>query len=538
MAAVGSFAREPPRRWYSSEEKRMSLLKVALGRQIGPGLAAALVSAFATLMDPGFWAHNWDLALAVALAAFPIGRVARIGAVLVRPFAKIGGDAVLALAGAIERLAPRVASALVTGLLRLPGLAERALAPLTSRVGRVFDRLGGLTKFTVRVLGIQAVINAVTGMVRALARIIGGGLDDAWNTMRRKAIEAALKVVEPFSHLPAFLGGWARDAKEALQAELDGMETAAKKTVAAINSALAGVTSAAAGAPPVPGIDRPARAPGTTGARPEATPRQTADTVKHATEQAKAAADQTVAKGFVLPFRLRLAQARAEATKAAGDDVKVAREIRTFILRAIPRLNGDKLIDAYGQLKGVNDTLANAVKQAAGKVRGFTVPLALQVAQARAEALGKDTQLVRILQQIKAAAKKALQSGRLGLQGQLDAWNTLKSVNDQLREAGAGMKNAFKKVSTAKLTAGLGLDPATRKALRARFSQVGPGGTIPSSGFGAFGVPVLAGGIGATTIDLRVNLDGREIARTTTRHQQRTKRRNPDQRRGMFGGGL
>ena len=46
----------------------------------------------------------------------------------------------------------------------------------------------------------------------------------AWYLIEKGAIIAALKVVEPFSHLPSFLGGWARKAKDSMQAELDRLQ--------------------------------------------------------------------------------------------------------------------------------------------------------------------------------------------------------------------------------------------------------------------------------------------------------------------------
>ena len=42
-----------------------------------------------------------------------------------------------------------------------------------------------------------------------------------WYQIERGALIAALKIVEPFSHLPGFLGGWARKAKDSMQSALD-----------------------------------------------------------------------------------------------------------------------------------------------------------------------------------------------------------------------------------------------------------------------------------------------------------------------------
>ena len=55
--------------------------------------------------------------------------------------------------------------------------------------------------------------------VAGLKRIFSG----IWDGMKERAINAALDIVEPFSHLPGWLGSKARDAKESLQAELEAM---------------------------------------------------------------------------------------------------------------------------------------------------------------------------------------------------------------------------------------------------------------------------------------------------------------------------
>lgn len=173
-----------------------------------------------------------------------------------------------------------------------------------------------------------------------------------------------------------------------------------------------------------------------------------------------------------------------------------------------------------------------AAKKKAATADGFDVPLALQVAQARAEALGLTRTEKSVLRRIKEVAQAALKSGKLGLQGQLDAWQTIKDVNDQLKDAATTATTAFKKTSTAALVRGLGLTPDQIRAMRARLSQVGVNGTVPRAGFtGAFGVAVPVGPA-VTTIHTTVTLDGNKVGESVTRHQQRRTRRNPAQKRG------
>lgn len=142
----------------------------ALGRKMGPGLAAAVASAIAVALSPGFWLKNWDLALAIGLAVFPFGRILKLGARLGPVF----GEVVLSTAAWIERYAPRLASAFLGGMLKLPGLLGRVGSMIAGLVGKLFDRLGGLAKFTIKVLGIREAINAVVGFAQ-----------DAWNAVKK-----------------------------------------------------------------------------------------------------------------------------------------------------------------------------------------------------------------------------------------------------------------------------------------------------------------------------------------------------------------
>lgn len=56
---------------------------------------------------------------------------------------------------------------------------------------------------------------------KRLGREIVHAFQYVWYLIKKGALKAALGVIEPFSHLPSFLGGWARDAKDAMQSQLD-----------------------------------------------------------------------------------------------------------------------------------------------------------------------------------------------------------------------------------------------------------------------------------------------------------------------------
>lgn len=302
-----------------------------LGKAAGPGLAAAVVTAFATLLDPSFWVKNWDLALAVASVAFGgvIGKVAgKLAAPLARLGGKFAGDIALAVAGAVERVAPKLAEPVLAALQRLPGLATGLLERLVAPVRAIFDRLGRLTQFVVKVLGVQAAINAITGFAGKVAQffakpikvafalsglapmiatvkatfgavrnIITGNFDAAWKSVKRGAIQAAIDLVEPFTHIPnipktGIGGGPFRRIKASLEHSLADLAKSAaptaqatgavigtaittglvngvdqSETAAKVSAALARQTAAStapANLPPAPGPPLPAERKGIT----------------------------------------------------------------------------------------------------------------------------------------------------------------------------------------------------------------------------------------------------------------------------------
>lgn len=149
---------------------------IALGRAAGPGLAAAMLSAIAALTDPAFWKKNWDLVAAVALTAFggSIGRIAvRLSAPLVRVFSGMFFDVL----GVVERFAPRIANFMLGVFMRLPGLISGIGSRLVGLVGSLFGRLGNLSRFTVKVLGIDVAIQLVADFARKVKewidRVVG-----------------------------------------------------------------------------------------------------------------------------------------------------------------------------------------------------------------------------------------------------------------------------------------------------------------------------------------------------------------------------
>lgn len=449
-------------------------------------------------------------------------------------FHAVGAEVGTKIRQALERLGDFIAQVdwSKVGKVIVDGLAA-AVVFVASALPGILNGLGRLAA-KILVGSLQLLGGAAKEIGRGIVKGIEAGFDAAAQGLEELALKVVLKIIEPFTHLPGILGGGAfRDLKDSLQGQLDQMESAAKHTATAIQNALAGVTST--GDVNANDNSSPNRSPGFVRQPSALIPtspaaKKVAQTagVQQAAKVATDAATATVAKNFTLPFNLQLAQAKAAATASAADDLNVARQIRAFIERAIPKLNGQKLIDAYNQLGSVNQAIADAVQ----KAKGFAIPQALQLAQAKATALGKP--ITGILEKIRAAAEKALKSGRLGFQGQLDAWNAIASVNDQLKSQVTNALGKFKQLDTRKFLSGIsGLTPAQVKQLRAGLSQIGPNGTVPEKGVGAFGFKIGAGDI---VVQHTTMLDGRPIEKSTTKYQQKRNKRNPPQRRGPHAG--
>lgn len=132
-------------------------------------------------------------------------------------------------------------------------------------------------------------------------------------------------------------------------------------------------------------------------------------------------------------------------------------------------------------------------------------------------------------------------SGQLG-SVRSDVRKTVKGILDdldrQLKDhAASGPETAFRTTNVRKILAAAGLDPESVKRASFALSRLGAGGTVPGTGRGAFGIPLAAGSQRDIVVKTRVELDGRQVALNTTRHQQVRRRRNPPQKRGPHAGG-
>jgi hypothetical protein len=171
----------------------------AVGTAAGPGLATAIAAAFVAITDPSFWIRNWELALAVAINALILLFPEALGAKLVAPLTRVGGDMVLYIAGGLEKASPRLAAAFLRMMEALPRLLAGPFRSLESATRSFFGKLGGLAVFTVRVLGVAALITVIERLVgdvgrafvrltdkaaevgRAVPKAIGEGIASGWH---------------------------------------------------------------------------------------------------------------------------------------------------------------------------------------------------------------------------------------------------------------------------------------------------------------------------------------------------------------------
>jgi hypothetical protein len=278
---------------------------------------------------------------------------------------------------------------------------------------------------------------------------------------------------------------------------------------------------------------------------------------KAAQQAAKiAAAKLAAASSYTTPIGLQIAEVRAQLTKSTADDIAVEKRILAAAKAALA--SGSK--NKQGQLAALQVILQaqQAIQSLTSQsATTFTQPLKLQLALAKAQATGGDQ--TPILLRMKAALEKALKAAKGNIQKQIDIYNQIAAINQQLNSSTTTAYGDFKKASVKAQTAGLGLTAAQRRALEQRLSQRGPGGTVPGTGTGAGGFIIgpdgrpihrhrrphygrPGGGDGGSppkfeaTFNVRVYLDGKDVTRAVTVHQQRHRRRNPSSRRGPHAG--
>lgn len=565
-----------------------------LGKAMGPGLAAAVTTAFVTLLDPAFWARNWDLALAVAITAFggPVGKLGGIvGRLMLRPFARIGARLGPFLGEQISRGLSRLGPVVTGAVLQLVRLAGAAFGALTAVAGRQlarfgrwlaarFARFGRIARFTIKVLGIQLAINAIVGFGRRVyrylrnltTRTIPGLFTGMWNWLQQKAIEAALKIIEPFTHIPKRLGGGAfQDLKEQWKAQLLAMESDTDTATKNINRSfeenihdrvvtVTVVGAEVGGHPPpagnVPTPTTPRTRTTTATTEPDRTPAERETPAERKQRLQKLADKATEAfQETIDSLQLRFDKAvAAKRFKAAEDILGLIK--KTILARIssvgktaeLARMLWENSETMKQTVTDANEATAEAVKAAQFQAIGLTATGEKKLPSGKSllrratgmlewiKGTALDTkknraQLRMIVNFLKANYKKA---GREVRQAIIDMLNDIKGAGDTDRPKGPLTKAAG--LNTKKIIEGAGLDPDQARLIRSRLS-----------GFNTAGLRLAGKGTRSTAgkfvddrpivIHTTVNLDGQKVATNTTRHQQRGRRRNPSQKRGPNKGG-
>lgn len=568
-----------------------------LGRQLGPALAAAMVSAFATLLDPGFWIRNWDLALAIGVTAFS-GPIGRLGAALVRPFATLGARMVGAITPALIRGLTALPPLVARALLRLPAVAVAPLRRLASFLRDRFARLGSLTRFTIRVLGLTAAINAVKRFVSNVGNFFAGipgvisrAFERGFDSLKEQALRAALAIVEPFTHLPGFLGGGTfRDLKDKWKAMLDDMESDTESAVRSVQSSIDSVegktvevtvvTSETAGGRATQERDAAAGFQGSPDARDAnqaaaqrradraaaAAADEAADDAERRADSQKAAAARAAAAAKeareAAQRAARLKRLEAERVRKAAEAAREAaeREARAFdelmanlsLKLAKAQVTAD-LRNDIGVLKEIERAILDRIKE-----EGRTADLATQLfenrqAQAQARRSQRQREQFQFLgltgegeDRVPSAGslRKRLGSVEKAVEGTALDTRKTNTLLRRLRRLLSGQLGALSDEVRAKIKQMLddlnadlasGTDNANKKLTRRRITA--------GNSFSAFGVSFGGGGaagraatLAAPPIHVQVLLDSREIGDVIVRDAQGRNRRTVGTRRGRHGG--
>jgi hypothetical protein len=227
------------------------------------------------------------------------------------------------------------------------------------------------------------------------------------------------------------------------------------------------------------------------------------------------------APGVSLQGRFNMADyalAQAGMTKSQADDRRALATEASITREQMAQAKtlkdktkyAQQLAGIVSQIQGIDDASASAAadkrkaraeKQRAAreKAAAFAVPMSLQLAQAKADAIAAGTGSqdmtkgqISAAKAIRTAAIKAIHSHRLNMQGLIDAWNEVSSINSQLAgQAGAkGLKATYHHASTKAITAGLGLTRDQAVAVRERAAQAEAHRGFKPSGPAAQGQPI------------------------------------------------
>jgi hypothetical protein len=145
----------------------------------------------------------------------------------------------------------------------------------------------------------------------------------------------------------------------------------------------------------------------------------------------------------------------------------------------------------------------------------YTEPLRLQLEAAKAGITRSPRDDLSVLRKMKRAAERALKSGKLAVQGQIDAYNEITNLNNQIAGIAdplAGLIQVSSKKLAGMLSRGTGLGLAGRRRLEYNLA-----------------------GAEIQPIHVHVHMDSREVATAVTRQQARSNNRTSRQTSGFRG---
>ena len=537
-----------------------------IGKSAGPGLAAAIVTGFTTLLDPGFWFRNWDLTLAVAATVFR-ARIATFAAKLFAPLARLGGQFIAAITPAIVKGMSAIPGIIARSLVAAIRTSAALLGRLASFISKKFNALGKVARFTIRVLGLNVAINAVANFAKRVAGLIGraaramfNGFREAFNNIKKRALKAAIEIVEPFTHIPGFLGGGTfRDLQAGWKQTLKNMEKSTDSSVRTIQTSIDSIkgktvtvtvqTGGAAGdaRPPEARAGGKKKTAGQTAAdRAKQEADADADAARDAANARRRAAAIAAAEAKKAKTALEKAKAAFEALMG-GLDLKEQRAARTRSVR-------DDLAVLREEEKAVRDQI---------KVEGRTLDLQqqlfeIEVKRADLRKQQREQQLEsRKQDQFKALGLTATGEKPVASVGALT--KRLSSLKKQIKGTILDTpKTQAQLARIAKVLSGkfgkVGKD--VRAAILAMFAEISgalgeeTGGNltkrrITAANFGmpsqsAFGFNIPSGGAaaagGGKELHIHLNMDGREVSNVVIKDAQLRNRRQVGTRRGRHGG--
>jgi hypothetical protein len=224
-------------------------------------------------------------------------------------------------------------------------------------------------------------------------------------------------------------------------------------------------------------------------------------------------------------LELRLADAQRTQNTVLQRQILVSEE--TIVLRL--RDQASKLKDRTkfaqeaasieSQILSIDQEAAAKAKAAKAKAKDLAakvalggVPLVLQLAQAKADAIAAGSTTlskgqISAAKAIRTAEFKAIKSHRLSMQGLIDAWTEIGSINSQLKNTSKGAIDTYHSESTRALTVGLNLSRDARVTLEERLAQRAAHRGYAPNGPAALGEPTGVTITGPITIHGIRNLD-------------------------------